>query len=699
MEFGLLGSLLVRDETGTHVVGAAKQRILLATLLLRPGQVVPVDSLALALWDGRPPRSAATSVRNYVMRLRHALGPAGARISSRPGGYLAEIRDGELDLLRFERLRDQGAQALHDGLPDRAATLLGAAEGLWRGQALADVPSDTLHRDEGPRLAESRLNALELKLEAEGRLGRNGLVIAQLRGLTAAHPERERLWAQLMAALYRDGRQSEALAAYQQVHRMLATEIGVEPGPELRELHRMILSAQPLPGPVPEPVSGSGSGSGSAGSAVPHTATGTAPAPNPSLHPAPLTHLAPSTGPAAPLSTVTPFQIPADLPDFTGRDDEADDLTARLTAPVPTILVTGPPGIGKSALAVHVAHGARASFPDGALYVDLYGTSQTPVAPLAVLASFLRALGLPAGSVPSGLDDRAALFRSALADRRVLILLDDAADSAQVAPLLPGTAASAALVTSRHRLTDLAVGHRRDLDVLTSRTAAQLLGRIIGRARTHGEPLAVADVAAACGGLPLALRIAGARLAARPHWQVGDLAARLADDRRRLDELSTGGLDLRDRLDLAYESLDPATARAFRLVALLDMPTVDTHVAASALGTPEDQAEALLEDLVDAHLLSSDEPGCYAYLSLLRIYAREQSHATDSALERARALVRAAAALLGHSTDATRESPIRMTPPAAGNVLRLAFSRVGGTVAVPAPRTRLVGADLSCLLP
>lgn len=654
MEFGILGPLLVRDETGDRLVSAPKQRVVLAALLLRPGQVVPMDTLAETLWDGHPPRSAVASMRNYIMRLRSGLGPAGERISSRSGGYLVEVGENELDSLRFARLRDQGAAAAQEGSFERAAATLGAALALWRGPALADVPSDTLQRDECQRLAESRLDALELKLDAECRLGRYGPAVTELQGLTAAHPERERLWALLMTALYHNGRQSDALAAYRRIRAILADEIGVEPGAELQAVHQWILAADRFPDQRPP------------GRPAP-TRPGPPTHPQHPQYPQHAQHLhrviqRPDHVPAALWQALAPFQVPAGPGDFTGRTAEVNDLVARLggspgsaperisepasrTAAASTMVLTGQAGIGKSALAAHVAHTVRSAFPGGALFVDLHGTDKAPKCPGDVLTSFLRALGVESGAIPTGLDDKAALYRSFLADRRVLIVLDDARSTAQVGPLLPGTASSAVVITSRHRLIDLAGAHRVDLDPLSPHEAAHLLGRIAGTGRTRAEPLAMAEVTAACGGLPLAVRIAAGRLAARPAWTVRHLADRLADGARLLDELRIGGLDVRAGLALGHDALDPASARAFRLLALLDMPAVSLEIAAALLDLPPAHAERLLEDLVDLHLLRSDQPACYGFDELTRVFAVEQALALECEKERARALYRATQAM------------------------------------------------------
>ncbi|MDH6135611.1 DNA-binding SARP family transcriptional activator [Kitasatospora sp. MAA4] len=611
MEFGILGPLLVRDDAGrTCVVPAAKQRVLLAALLVRPGQLTPVELLAEVVWDGRPPRSAAAALRNYVMRLRQALGAAGERIETRAGGYLIRVEPGELDVQRFAALRDQGAAALRRGAFEQAGARLDEALGLWRGAALVDVPSDLLQREEAERLAEQRLHTVESKLEAELRLGRRS-VVPELRALTAAHPGRERFWAQLMTALYRDGRQSEALTAYQQVRRILAEEIGVEPGSELRDVHQRILCADPV---LDEPV----------------VEEPPAAAAEPDRFAAPL---------------VTPFQLPPDLADFTGRAAELAELTARLTASGRTApfvaVLSGQPGVGKSALAGHVAHAVRAGFPDGVLFADLHGADGVPALPCSVLGSFLLALGVPLQALPAGLDARTALYRSVLAERRVLVVLDNAWDSVQVRPLLPADPAGAALVTSRTRLVDLVGAQPVELALPCADEAVELFGRALGASRVAAEPAAAAELAAACGRLPLALRICAARLVARPSWEIRHLADRLADAYRLFDELRVGSLDVRAGFALSHDALAPAAARAFRLLSLPDGPTLDVEGAARVLETGPGYCEQLLEELVDAHLLTSTAPGRYGYDSLLRAFAREQSLLLDGEQDRARALGRA----------------------------------------------------------
>ncbi|MDH6129080.1 BTAD domain-containing putative transcriptional regulator [Kitasatospora sp. GP82] len=627
MEFGILGPLLVRDGGQTRAVPGRRQRALLAALLIRHGQPTSADFLAEAVWDGQPPRSASAALRNYVMRLRNALGESGERIRTTAGGYLIDVDDQELDVQRFTLLRDQGISALRRQDFERAAALLDEALGLWRGSALEDIPSDVLHREEARRLAEARLDALEARTEAQLCLGDDtDALITELRARTAEHPERERLWGQLMTVLYRGGRQCEALTVYQRMRQTLVEQIGVEPGRELREIHQRVLRGEPDPyGPArarPEPISaGSVPAPRPAGGSV--AATGHPTAGKPATARV-------NAGPGT--AAVTPCQLPPPLPEFTGRDEQVSLLVDRLTsanrlAPFVAV-ISGQPGVGKSALADQVAHAVRTEFPDGTLYADLHATADQPAAlaaPAAVLGAFLLALGVPAERLPTGLDERVSLYRSLLTGRRVLVVLDDACDSAQLRPLLPSDPGCAVLVTSRHRLPDLFEALPLGLDVLTVPESERLLHRLVGSSRVAAEPQAVARVVDACGRLPLALRICAARLGARPAWSIGYLADRLTDE-LLLDELRVGSLDLRTRVAASYRALDPTAAWAFRLLASATDGRFSSAQAARAMDLPLLVAEEVLERLVDAHILATDTPGSYSCPALLRAFARELGH-------------------------------------------------------------------------
>lgn len=579
MEFGVLGPLLVRDDEGTLApVRAAKQRTLMATLLLRAGRVVPVDQLVETVWDGKPPATAVPSLRNYVLRLRTCLGEAGRRIGFRDRGYVIELAEEEIDLLRFTRLKNDGVAAFDSGKFALAAQLLGRALQEWRGPALVDVESDALHREECPHLAESRLDAVELRLEAESRAGGRIPWTAELRDLARAHPERERLWGHLITTLHADGRSTEALAEYRRMERQLDQDYGVRPGERLRALRDSIMT------------------------------TGNA---------SPTTRSCPS-----------PVQIPAAPADFTARECETASLAARLTTERRDVgqvtVISGQPGIGKTALALHVAHAVRGNFPDGILYANLR-TMRKPARPLDILGTFLRALGQPTRALPSALDDRAAMLRTLLTDRRTLLVLDDADSAAQIIPLLPGPSPSAVLVTSRTRLDDLPAATHVEPTPLSPEASAKLIAAIAGRARTAAEPHPVSDLVRACEGLPLALRIVGTRLAARPTRSVRWLADRLSTG--DLNELAIGTLNVRNALAEIYDALSPDDAQAFlRLAATPSHPrTISSLEAAHALAVPPPEAERLLERLVDKYLLTCVATG-YRFSPLTQSFARNLEH-------------------------------------------------------------------------
>ncbi|MCC9305604.1 AfsR/SARP family transcriptional regulator [Kitasatospora sp. RB6PN24] len=625
MEFGILGPLLVSDEHGERPVAAPKQRVLLAALLLRRGQVTSTERLADCVWDGEPPRSARSALQNSVMRLRAGLGAAGARLQTHAGGYLLDAAPEEFDLHRFTELHRRGAAALDHRDDEQAVELLDAALAVWRGDALLDVPSDRLQREQAERLADHRLQAMEGRVTAELRLRRRSMV-AELYALTAAHPGRERFWAQLMTALYQEGRQAEALAVYQRVRRALDEELGVLPGAELRGLHQRILRADL------EPPLADGPRPGDRHRPAPRPA---APA-HPVTPPAP-SHPATPPAPAHPVTPPPPAQLATPLADFTGRVTELAELTRLLTVRrgtgIRATVLSGPAGSGKRTLAGQAARAAQRAFPDGVLRADLRGSRTDPATPHEVLAAFLTALGVPADRLPAAGADRAALFRGMVAGRRLLVVLEDAHNAAQVRPLLPTDAAGAALVTARCRLPELvgavpmALGPLPLPDAVTFLRRAVDARQLVGDPAWPGEPTddpaALAELAALCDGLPLALRICALRLATRPGWTVRRLVDRLVDPERRLDELRIGELDLRAAFAGTLRGLDQATATAFGRLALPGPATVGTRTAAEALGSSASHAEHLLERLVDAHLLTSRTPGRYRYPALLHLFARE----------------------------------------------------------------------------
>ncbi|MFC9385097.1 AfsR/SARP family transcriptional regulator [Streptomyces venezuelae] len=581
LRFAVLGPVRAWRDGEPVSTGSPQQRALLAALLLRGGRTATAAELIDALWGEEPPSQALAAVRTYASRLRKALGPQ--VLVSESGGYALRTSAAALDATTAQELGAEAEKLRAAGDRAGARDKLAEALDLWDGEVLASLPGPYAETQR-TRLEEWRLSLLETRLDIDLELGAHAEAVSELTALTAAHPLRERLRELLMLALYRGGRQAEALAVYADTRRLLADELGVDPTPELSRLQQRILQADAeLARPVEE--------------AAPAAAT-----------------------------VARPAQLPATVPDFTGRAAFVRELGDRLATAEGHVMavsaLAGIGGVGKTTLAVHVAHAARPHFPDGQLYVDLQGAGNRAAAPETVLGSFLRALGMPDSAIPDSLDDRAALYRSTLDGRRVLVLLDNARDAAQIRPLLPGTAGCAALVTSRIRMVDLAGAHLVDLDVMSPEEALQLFTRIVGTERVQSEREAALDVVAACGFLPLAIRIAASRLAARRTWTVSVLAAKLADERRRLDELQAGDLAVKATFELGYGQLEPAQARAFRLLGLADGPDISLVAAAAVLDLPLWDTEDLLEALVDTSLLESAAPGRYRYHDLVRLYAR-----------------------------------------------------------------------------
>ncbi|OKI62904.1 AfsR/SARP family transcriptional regulator [Streptomyces sp. MJM1172] len=580
--FAVLGPIRAWRGREALPSGSPQQRALLAVLLLRGGRTATAPELIDAIWGEDPPQQALATIRTYASRLRKVLDPG--LLVSESGGYAIRLRHMEaLDLGVARALAADAEKARAAGDRALARTLLARTLDLWDGEPLAGVPGPHAET-ERTRLAEWRVQLLETRLDLDLEVGHHAEAVSELTALTAAHPLRERLRELLMLALYRSGRQAEALAVYADTRRLLAEELGVDPRPELSALQQRILRADAELARAEDPA------------------------------------------PAAAAVHMKPAQLPATVPDFTGRTPFVSELGAILSGAEGQVMavsaLAGIGGVGKTTLAVHVAHAARPHFPDGQLYVDLQGTEPRPAEPEAVLGSFLRALGTPDTAIPDSPAERAALYRSALDGRRVLVLLDNARDAAQVRPLLPGTAGCAALVTSRVRMSGLAGAHLVDLDVMSPEEALQLFTRIVGTERVAAERQAALDVVGACGFLPLAIRIAASRLAARRTWTVSVLAAKLADERRRLDELQSGDLAVKATFELGYGQLEPAQQRAFRLLGLADGPDISLAAAAAVLDRPEHDTEDLLEALVDCSLIESAAPGRYRFHDLVRLYAR-----------------------------------------------------------------------------
>jgi DNA-binding SARP family transcriptional activator len=543
-----------------------------AALAMTPRRLVSVDALVDRVWGEQIPRNVRTILYTYVSRLRGVLQRAGgggngqAVLRRRDGGYALELDPERVDLHRARRLASE-ARAAAGRPPDgdrRAAALLAEACDLWTGTALAGVSGDWVDRVRAG-LDHERLALLTERFDAAIRIGAHEAVIGPLSEALAAYPLTESLASLLMLALHRSGRHAEALRVYGQLRQRMVEELGDEPGPGLRHVHEQILRRDPVLDP-PAP-------------AVPATERPDSP-------------------------WVSLRQLPPDVWHFVGRDRLLADLAAaiapdRQRTAVPIVTVTGPSGVGKTALATRAAHLTRHRFPDGQWHVRL-GTAGAPRDPEEILGELLEASGVDRRSIPAGLERRTAALRTRLADRRVLLLFDDAAGAAQVQPLLPGTAGAAVLVTSRRLLGGLAESSVR-LGPLGDAEALELLGRLAGPERVAAEPAAAAEVCAACGRLPLAVRIAATRLAAHPEWTVERLAMRLRDHRHRLDELAVDGLAVRPGLELSYRTLDPPLRTALRRLARLGTGEFTASTAGTLAGVGD--GERLLEGLVTANLV------------------------------------------------------------------------------------------------
>ncbi|MCP9955759.1 AfsR/SARP family transcriptional regulator [Actinomadura madurae] len=599
LTFGLLGDLEIRDGEREMRINTGKLRVMLASLLLGSGNTVSFDELALRLWDDEPPSTMRGTVQAYAMRLRQALGDSGRDprlILTRHQGYAIDVRAEQVDVLRFRSLLGAARTAGQNGdMPGEAARLDEALR-LWRGTALAGIPSESLRRDVLPFLVEERLQAWERRIEIDFELGRHAELIGELTSLTREYPLRESFWSLLMASLYRSGRQAEALDTFATVRRLLRDELGIDPGARLHELHRQILAGE---------------------EALPAA---------PAAEPANLT--APARPEAPPARTA---QLPSATRGFAGRTEALARVCrwidpAGADAAVQVVIVSGGPGVGKTALALQAAHKIRSRFPDGQLYAELGGHSgSAPVAPAAVLARFLRDLGVPADQVPEPQDDLEAMYRSVLADREVLVVLDGAASADQVRPLLPGGYGSAVLATSRHNLSGLSVvhgGRRLALSELSPAESRSALAGIIGRSRAQAEPKALDELAEVCAHLPLALRIAGIKLAAHPRMPVAEYVRCLRDagpfEALHLDD--DPGIGVEAAFHASYAQLPPETRRFFvRLARSLESAfTIDAAVA--HLNCDPASARSNLDRLTGANLLVGLVGGGYRFNELVRAY-------------------------------------------------------------------------------
>ncbi|MFD7502273.1 BTAD domain-containing putative transcriptional regulator [Streptomyces sp. NPDC059850] len=624
IRYAVLGPIRAWQGEAELDLGSPQQRSVLAVLLLRHGHPVTAGELIDAVWGESPPSAALSVLRTYVSRLRKVLdadrGADGAPqvIVSVTDGYVAHVPEGALDLAAFEQRVAEAGKRQAAGELSAATDLLRDALDSWEGVPLAGLPGP-LAETERSRLIEKRLSTLEALVDIDVQLGRHREAIAQLTALSAEHPLRERLCQLLMLALYRSGRQAEALAAYRRTRSILVEELGIEPSAPLRTLHDRILAADE------------------------------------SLDPASLSLPADFPADAAPQPATQEFrpaQLPADLPTFTGRAVELDHVRALLREaeghPPAVVISTigGMAGIGKTALAVHWAHSVADRFPDGQFFINLRGFDPTgsSVTPQEVVRIFLDALGVPAQRIPAGFDAQVGLYRSLLAHRRVLILLDNARDTEQVRPLLPGSPGCLVIVTSRNRLTGLiAKDGARPLTLhqLTREEAHEFLARRLGAGRLAAEPQAAAEILTCCARLPLALAMVAAR-AAETGFALGSIADELRESHGSLDAFASddSDLDVRAVFSWSYEAVSAAAARLFCLLGLHSGPDISAHAAAALGGLPLREARCLLTELTRAHLLTEHFPGRYALHDLLRAYATERLLAERQTKERDQAVER-----------------------------------------------------------
>lgn len=523
-----------------------------------------IEYLAESVWEAELPSDPANQIAAGISSLRRSFRQGGAQfdvVATRRPGY--ELIPGEhvrIDSMEFRTLQSEARARLSAGEDRPALSLFRSAIGLWRGPVLSDSACP-VWQPEIRSLEEEYFALQEQCSDLQLRLGLHEDVVTELSPFVTRHPLLERPRAQLMRALSESGRQADALQLFQDTAELLDRELGVAPGEDLQRTLQQVLAGDGgrWGGGVRETAGSSRAAAVPA--SIPDSGPGT---------PAP-TGMAAAPVPSDRTARV-PSQLPGDVQEFVGREEEVAFLRTVLSpagATVPVAVVVGPGGTGKSALAVHAAHRLREVFTDGQLYVNLGGMSTTPVSAHEAVGRFLRELGLSGPYIPDSPDERAALLRSRLAGRRMLLLLDNAEDARQITPLLPGTGSCAVLVTSRIRLTTVPNARILELDVLDPGQAGHLLGRLVGEERLAAEPQVVRELIDYCGGLPLAVRIVGAKLASRPHWSLRKAAARLADERRRLDELAHEGLEVRSTLELSHQGLSPQARRLFRRLALV----------------------------------------------------------------------------------------------------------------------------------
>ncbi len=640
MEYRILGPLEVVAGARRLDLGAPRQQVVLSCLLLEANRMVTIGRLTDAIYGEDLPSTSRAQVQICISSLRRLFAANGGPdvIATHSQGYTLRVAEGELDSHTFEGMLNQARQAREGHRPEDAVRHYRDALALWRGPALDGQESRLVQGAVG-RLSERRITANEDCVELELELGRHHELVGELSELVEEHPLRERLRGQLMIALYRSGRQAEALTVYRRARQTMIDELGIEPNESLQQLEYAILTSDESLDPP--------------GRQQQHQQQ---------------QHQRHAETQEAPTARRTvPRLLPTDIADFTGRIKLVEAIRRQLTfaaedrqrLAVPVIAVVGKPGIGKSTIAVHVSHSVAGRYEDGQLFADLHGGESHPIGSGQVLERFLRALGVPGNAIPDGVDERAEMYRGLLSGRKMLIVLDDARSESQVLPLLPGNPEAAVIITSRSRLAGLPGAAHLDVGLFDSRQSVDLLSRIAGVERVQAERESAAELADLCGHLPLALRIAGARLAARPHWTIDQLVGRLEDETRRLDELKHGDLGIRASISLTYESVSEDARRLFRRLAILESRHFSGWVAAALLDCHPSDAQDLLDDLADSQLVETTDAGYgvhsqYRFHDLIHVFARERLAGEEAVADRNAALERVLGGLLFLTGEAHR---------------------------------------------
>ena len=656
-------------------VGQPRQQAVLGILAMRANRVISRGELVDAVWGQDPPASAEGGIYTYVAGLRRVIEPTrsargpGRVLVSSGAGYVLHLVPGQPDAAAFEQHLAEARKLRRAGDTAGAAGALETGLGLWRGVAFAGVPGP-FAETERARLAELRSGAAEERADVLLELGRHEEVLPDLTALVANHPLRERMRGLLMIALYRSGRHAEALRLFQDGRRVLAEELGIDPGSELSRIYQQVLTRDPALNLAAGAAGAAGAAAGGlAGSAPPRGGQ----------------DLSWAVGhPGVPI----PAQLPLDAQGFSGRRRELRELHALLPQAraadrdeaVPVVVISGTPGVGKTALAVRFGRQVARHFPDGQLYVSLRGVypGVPPMDPGEVLRFFLGAFGVPPHRIAATAEERAALFRSLLDGKRVLVVLDNATSAAQVRPLLPGSPDCLVVVTSRNQLGGLVAAEGAallPLEVLSDAESRDMLARRLGRDRVAAEPDAADEIVAACAGLPLALSISAGRAAGHPKRPLAELAAELADARGRLDALAAddAAADVRAVLSWSYDQLSPAAARMFRLLGLHPGPDISLSAAASLAGIGRPEAGAALRELTRTNMAAEHLPGRFAFHGLLRAYAAEAAERTDTDTDRRAAAHRVLDHYLHTAMTATarfspHRPPLRLDGPQPGVV-------------------------------